>query len=202
MRLTIIAGAVMAALAGTAIAADPQIMQGPMDDKPLTENWAPSKWGAGDRAGSANHTKNPAHIKRALDTVKQFKSITVGKYYHREIPTFGPRIWNMVLPGTPQGGPFGRNALVYHDEFLSTEIGQVGTQFDGPGHIGVNTPKGMFFYNGNLFPESYERGAGGRAVGMGPSGVEHVGELGIRLPPRRAGCGCLPQIPGQDPSHG
>ena len=51
--------------------------------------------------------------------------------------------------------------------------------FDGPGHIGVNTSKGMFFYNGNMFPQSYERGLGGRAVGMGPSGVEHVGELGF-----------------------
>ena len=62
---------------------------------------------------------------------------------------------------------------------VTTEIGQIGTQFDGPGHIGVNTSKGMFFYNGNLFPQSYERGEGGRAVGMGPNGVEHVGELGF-----------------------
>ena len=37
----------------------------------------------------------------------------------------------------------------------------------------------MFFYNGNMFPQSYERGEGGRAVGMGPNGVEHVGELGF-----------------------
>jgi hypothetical protein len=37
----------------------------------------------------------------------------------------------------------------------------------------------MFFDNGNMFPQSYERGPGGRAVGMGPSGVEHVGELGF-----------------------
>jgi kynurenine formamidase len=169
-------GALAIALGGPAFA---QALPGPMDDKPLTENWAPSKWGAGDRAGSTNHTKNPAHIKRALDTVKQFKSIAVGKYYHREIPAFGPRMWAMVLPGTPQGGPFGKNALVYHDDYVTTEIGQIGTQFDGPGHIGVNTSKGMFFYNGNMFPQSYERGPGGRAVGMGPSGVEHVGELGF-----------------------
>src|SRR5688572_13007078 len=66
-----------------------------------------------------------------------------------------------------------------HRQGRTPEIGQIGTQFDGPGHIGVNTSKGMFFYNGNLFPQSYERGGGGRAVGMGPSGVEHVGELGF-----------------------
>ena len=46
-------------------------------------------------------------------------------------------MWAMVLPGTPQGGPFGKNALVYHDDYVTTEIGQIGTQFDGPGHIGV-----------------------------------------------------------------
>ena len=48
----------------------------------------------------------------------------------------------MVLPGTPSGGPFGSNGLVFHDEFVTTEIGQIGTQFDGPGHIGVRTSKG------------------------------------------------------------
>jgi kynurenine formamidase len=177
VRLAIIVTTISVALAGSAWAQG--FLPGPSADKPFTENWAPSKWGKDDRAGSANHTKNSENVKKALATVKQFKSITVGKYYHREIPAFGPRMWSLVLPGTPQGGPFGKNALVYHDEYISTEIGQIGTQFDGPGHIGVNTSKGMFFYNGNLFPESYERGAGGRPVGMGPNGVEHVGELGF-----------------------
>ena len=103
----------------------------------------------------------------------------MGKYYHRDIPSVGERKWSMVLPGTPHAGPFGNNAMVYHDEYVTTEIGQIGTQFDGPGHIGVNTSKGMFFYNGRMYPQSYERGGGGRAVGMGPLGVENVGELGF-----------------------
>src|SRR5262245_64728170 len=34
-------------------------------------------------------------------------------------------------------------------------------------------------YNGRLAWDAYERGAGGRVVGMGPLGVEHVGELGF-----------------------
>ena len=105
MKRSMLAGAMLVAFGGSVVA---QFLPGPSADKPYTENWAPSKWGADDKAGSANHTKNTAHVKRALETVKQFKSITVGKYYHREIPTFGPRIWNMVLPGTPQGGPFGK----------------------------------------------------------------------------------------------
>lgn len=181
MKLTVIASAAVGLCFGTTIAmAD---AHGPINDAPISERWAPSKfWGAGDRAGSANHMRNSANIKRALATVKQFKAISVGKYYHREAPAFGPRIWHMVIPGTPTGGPFGKNALVYHDELITTQIGQIQTQFDGPGHIGVQTSKGMFFYNGvnPMDPENgYEKGAGGQIMGMGPLGVEHVGELGF-----------------------
>jgi kynurenine formamidase len=176
MKLSIIAGAIAALVSGGAFA---QTLKGPVSDKPLQENWAPSKWGAEDRAGSSNHTKNPANVKKALATIKQFKVITVGKYYHREAPAFGPRGWQMTIPGTPTGGPFGKNALTYHDELVTTEIGQIQTQFDGPGHIGVNTSKGPMFYNGRISWDSYERGAGGRVVGMGPLGVEHVGENGF-----------------------
>jgi len=173
MKVSVIAGAVALAVSSGAFA---QAVSGPTDDAAL--GWAPSQWGAADMAGSANHTKNSANIKRALATIKQYKSITIGKYYHREAPAFGPRGWQMTIPGTPTGGPFGKNALVYHDELVTTEIGQIQTQFDGPGHIGVNTSKGPMFYNGRISWDSYERGAGGRVVGMGPLGVEHVGELG------------------------
>lgn len=178
MKLGIIASAIAALCAGSGESMA-QALKGPVSDKPLKENWAPSKWGADDKAGSSNHTRNPANVRKALATIKQFKVITVGKYYHREIPAFGPRGWQMTIPGTPTGGPFGKNALVYHDELLTTEIGQIGTQFDGPGHIGVNTSKGPMFYNGQLSWDAYERGAGGRVMGVGPLGVEHVGENGF-----------------------
>jgi len=173
MRYRVVGKVVVAvsvlALAGFAVA---QTLKGPVSDKPIDEKWAPSKWGATDRAGSANHTKNSANIARALATIKQNKSITIGKYYHREAPAFGARGWNMSIPGTPTGGPFGKNALIYHDELVTTEIGQIQTQFDGPGHIGVNTSKGPMMYNGVISWDAYEHGGGGRVVGMGPLGVE------------------------------
>ena len=97
----------------------------------------------------------------------------------------------MVIPGTPTGGPFGKNALVYHDELVTTEIGQIQTQFDGPGHIGVNTSKGPIFYNGRISWDSYERGAGGRVLGMGPLGVEHRRRVRVRVPSGGTGCGRL-----------
>jgi kynurenine formamidase len=181
-KLTVMSAIAFCISVPTAFSGANDPLPGPTYDAPLTENWAPSKyWGAGDKAGSANHMKNPANIKRALATVKQFRAISIGKYYHREAPAFGPRGWNMTIPGTPTGGPFGANALFYHDEMVTTEIGQIQTQFDGPGHIGVNTSEGMYMYNGfNPMSENgYERGAGGRVVGMGDAGVEHVAETGF-----------------------
>lgn len=149
----------------------------PMDDKPLTERWAPTEWGPNDKAGAVNRT-TPAIVLKSVGLVKQGKVATLGKLYHSTIPAFGPRGWSMTIPGTPTGGPFGKNALVYHDELVTTEIGQIGTQFDGPGHIGVRTSKGNFFYNGRMADQTYERGAGSRVVGMGDLGVEHVAEKG------------------------
>src|SRR5499426_4792821 len=182
MKFTIVRATSLVAIAlllGLAVPALSQTLKGPVSDKPLTENWAPSKWGPTDRAGSANHTNNTANVAKALALIKQNKVITIGKYYHSEAPAFGARGWHMSIPGTPTGGPFGNNALIYHDELVTTEIGQIQTQFDGPGHIGVNTSKGPFMYNGVMAWDAYERGAGGRVMGMGPLGVENVGELGF-----------------------
>ena len=30
---------------------------------------------------------NPDNVNRAISMIKQFKSVTLGEYYHREIPT-------------------------------------------------------------------------------------------------------------------
>jgi hypothetical protein len=75
-RFTAIAVAVGALF--FAASASAQTMKGPIDDSALS--WETPEWGKDDKAGSANHTKNPANIKRALATVKQFKSITIGKF--------------------------------------------------------------------------------------------------------------------------
>ena len=149
-----------------------------VSDKPWAERWAPSEFGPEDKAGAVNRT-TPALVLKAVKLVKQGRSATLGKLYASDIPAFGARSWRLSIPGTPTGGPFGRNAMVYHDDFVATEIGQFGTQFDGPGHIGVHTSKGDFFYNGRLLPAVYERGAGGRVVGLGDLGVEHVAEKGF-----------------------
>jgi kynurenine formamidase len=143
------------------------------NDEPLKDKWAPSEWGADDRAGSANR-RTAASVLKAVKLVKKGKVATLGKVYQQDAPGFGSRGWRMTIPGLPTGGPFGNQELVYNDEYLSTEIGQFGTQFDGPGHIGVTTSKGMFFYNGRYL---HDKDVG--TYGLGPLGVEHVGQLGF-----------------------
>jgi len=145
-----------------------------VNDAPLTEGWAPTEWGAEDMAGSVNRT-TPEMVLDALSLVKQGKVATLGKIYQQDAPMFGSRGWRMTIPGLPTGGPFGSHKLVYNDEYLATEIGQVGTQFDGPGHIGTITSEGMFFYNGRML--DHDPGIG--TYGLGPLGVEHVAEKGF-----------------------
>ena len=144
-----------------------------VNDAPLTENWTPSEWGADDKVGAANRTTQEMVLK-AVGLVKQGKVATLGKIYAGDAPAFGSRGWRMTIPGLPTGGPFGDHKLVYNDEYLSTEIGQIGTQFDGPGHIGVITSKGMYFYNGRYI----DKDPSITGYGVGPLGVEHVAQKG------------------------
>ncbi|MCZ6872183.1 MAG: hypothetical protein O7G88_01425 [bacterium] len=144
-----------------------------VNDEPLRDSWAPSEWGPNDRAGAVNRT-TPAIVLQAVRLVKQGKVATLGKVYAQDAPAFGTRGWRMTIPGLPTGGPFGEQELVYNDEYVATELGQIGTQFDGPGHIGVITSKGMFFYNGVYLNKT--KGIG--PYGVGPLGVEHVGKIG------------------------
>lgn len=143
-----------------------------LNDEPLTDKWAPSEWGPDDKVGAANR-RTSASVLKAMKLVKKGKVATLGKVYQQDAPGFGSRGWRMIIPGRPTGGPFGPQELVYNDEYVSTELGQIGTQFDGPGHIGVHTSKGMFFYNGrNLHDKAMS------SYGLGPLGVEHVGQVG------------------------
>jgi kynurenine formamidase len=175
--LAVVIGLVLVGMVGVSLMSAQQ-RPNPVNDKPLTEKWAPTEWGPNDKAGAVNRT-TPAMVLKAMSLVKQGKVATLGKLYHSSIPAFGARSWTLSIPGTPTGGPFGKNALFYHDEFVSTELGQIGTQFDGPGHIGVRTSKGDFMYNGRWREQAYERGGGDRVVGMGDLGVEHVAEKGF-----------------------
>ena len=111
---------------------------GDMMETPLGERWWPHKlWGATDEAGSTNWYTKPEVVQRALAEARTGKTYRLGRAYSAAMPTFGERKFVLRIPGGPTGGPFGAVNLVYNDEFVATEIGQIGTQFDGLGHIGV-----------------------------------------------------------------
>jgi len=117
------------------------------------QKWWPSKWGADDQAGASNHI-TPAKVLDAAKWIKDGKIYKLGHDYESTMPLFGKRVFTLRIPGGPTGGPFGENRMVYHDEFVTSEIGQVGTQFDGLGHIGIQLgatgdKRDMRFYNGH-----------------------------------------------------
>jgi kynurenine formamidase len=119
---------------------------------PIGPPWWPSRWGAGDEAGASN-MMTPENVLRVLPLIRTGRIFELGRVYEAGMPLFGARIFGLRIPGTPTGGPLGNNGLIYHDEFLATEIGQVGTQFDGLGHIGCRAGRDgdmteMRFYNG------------------------------------------------------
>ena len=116
------------------------------------QKWWPSKWGAADEAGASNHI-TPAKVLESMKWVKDGKVYKIGRPYETGMPMFGARVFALRIPGAPSGGPFGDNKLVYNDEFMAGEIGQIGTQFDALGHIGIQLGRNgdqneMHFYNG------------------------------------------------------
>ena len=141
------------------------------DETPLRQRWAPSVFGPDDQVGSVNWI-TPSKVLDSLKLVKQGKVATLGKVYQSDAPAFGERTWKLIIPAMPTGGPLEENDLVYNDEYVMTELGQIGTQFDGLGHIGVRTSKGDFFYNGNFLQEF------GNAYGLKHLGVEQIAEYG------------------------
>jgi kynurenine formamidase len=92
------------------------------------EKWWPSKWGAGDERGSFN-TVTPKSVMKALKVPKTGKIYRLGRLYKHGMPLFGSRTYALHIPGLPAGGPLGDNQIVWNDEFIVGELGQVGTQF-------------------------------------------------------------------------
>jgi kynurenine formamidase len=164
LGLTAAVLALLVVTGGASIAQD-------INDEPLNEKWAPTEWGPDDKVGAPNRT-TPEMVLKATGLVKKGKVATLGKIYAADAPAFGTRRWNLFIPMS--GPPTGPQKLVGNVEYVTAELGQIGTQFDGPGHIGINTSKGRFHYNGRFM---HDKGIG--PSGLGPLGVEHVAEVGF-----------------------
>jgi hypothetical protein len=100
---------------------------------PIGPPWWPSRWGADDQAGASNWM-TPEKVLQAVRLIRSGKVYEMGRIAREGMPLFGGRGFVLRTVGSPTGGPFGSNKIVWNDEFLATEIGQVGTYLDGLGH--------------------------------------------------------------------
>jgi len=132
-----------------------------------SDRWYPSRWGANDQRGAANRI-TPAKVLEAKNLITKGAIYQVGRVYEAGMPMFGTRHFSLRIPQAYKIES--SNNAVYHDELVSGEIGQIGTQFDGLGHLGI----GDLFYNGN------NRQQFATADGLTKLGIENVGPLFTR----------------------
>ena len=107
---------------------------------PADAQRCPSKWGAADTRGSANHVK-PASVLAAMQLVKTGQIIELGRVLEGTMPVFGTRRFDLHTKRTVINA--GRNRRGSNEELVVSEIGQVGTQFDAFPHQMI----GNSFYN-------------------------------------------------------
>src|SRR5882724_202096 len=101
---------------------------------PADNQRCPSKWGAGDERGSANHMK-PAAVLKATKLIKTGETIELGHVLSAEMPFFGTRRFDVHTKRTFMNQPSNRRGS--NEELLVSEIGQVGTQLDGFAHQSI-----------------------------------------------------------------
>ena len=98
---------------------------------PAEHQRCPSKWGAADERGSANHMK-PETVLRATRLIKSGEVIELGHVLSPSMPFFGTRRFDVHTKRTFMNQPSNRRGS--NEEIVITEIGQVGTQLDAFPH--------------------------------------------------------------------
>ncbi len=98
---------------------------------PTAAERCPSKWGADDTRGSANHMK-PESVLKAVRLIKTGEVIEIGQVLSAAMPFFGTRRFDVTTKRTLMNT--GSNRRGSNEELVVGEMGQVGTQFDGFAH--------------------------------------------------------------------
>jgi len=127
----------------------------------------PSKWGAADERGSGNHMK-PASVLRATHLIKSGEVIEIAHPLNDKMAFFGTRRFDVHSKRTFMN-QFS-NMRGSNEEIVISEIGQVGTQFDGFAHQSHNDSH----YNCVKTGDIQSRG------GFTKFGMEKVGTLMTR----------------------
>ena len=91
----------------------------------------PSKWGAADERGSANH-QNAKAVLVAKNLIQSGEVIEMAHPLNAQMPFFGPRRFDVHTKRTFMNDFSNRRGS--NEEMVLSEIGQVGTQFDGFAH--------------------------------------------------------------------
>ena len=154
--------AIVAAIALTTLSVKTQSWRPPSDAERC-----PSKWGPNDQRGSGNHMK-PETVLRGARLIRAGEVIELGHILNSSMPFFGTRRFDVHTKRTfmnPESNRRGSN-----EELVVSEIGQVGTQFDGFAHQTI----GASMYNCFKVDEAATRN------GFEKLGVENVGALFTR----------------------
>jgi kynurenine formamidase len=161
-RIIVIVIAVAAMLGTVSASAQAQSWKPPAD-----EQRCPSKWGAGDQRGAANHMK-PETVLRAARLIRTGQVFELGRVLSASMPLSPTRSFELLTKRTvmsPESNRRGSN-----EEMVLAEIGQVGTQFDGFAHQTV----GNSMYNCFKVDDVSTRN------GFSKLGIEHVGAIMTR----------------------
>jgi kynurenine formamidase len=106
---------------------------------PTAAERCPSKWGADDTRGSANHMK-PESVLKAARLITTGEVIELGQVLSGAMPFFGTRRFDVHTKRTLMND--GSNRRGSNEELVVGEMGHVGTQFDGFAH---QTHEGSFY---------------------------------------------------------
>jgi len=126
----------------------------------LAPDWLNSRWGRDDQRGNGN-LMTPQKVLEAVGLIKTGEIVSLGMPYDSRMPLAPGRAYALRMPGGPTGGPYGsKSKTIWNDEFIATEIGQIGTQMDALGHLGCmcgarGDKTNMLFYNGNKLSEMW-----------------------------------------------
>src|SRR5436190_13605685 len=135
---------------------------------PAENQRCPSKWGAGDERGSGNLMK-PEQVLKAAKLIRTGEVIELGQVLDPEkMPFFPGRSLSILTKRTnvlPQS-----NRRISNEEMVIGEMGQIGTQFDGFSHQGIDNG----FYN------CFKQDQIATRNGFSKLGVEKVGTLMTR----------------------
>lgn len=120
-----------AVVAGTLVALASSTVSAQGWRPPADNQRCPSKWGAKDERGAANHMK-PETVLRASKLIRSGELIELAHLLNAPSSNNPARIFSMTAKRS--NPPAGVNQRGGNEEMVTTELGQIGTQFDAFPH--------------------------------------------------------------------